>query len=207
LRQRLAGRVCAGEDTEVTTAWEWPSPDDFHTADVFVFYQKGDWTPQREQDIDTFLKRGGGLVYIHYAVDGGQDPSAFAERIGLAWRGGGSKFRHGSLDLDFAPGTGHPIARNFSQVNFVDESYWQLVGDPSRVRLLATGIEDDKPQPLFWTYEPSKGRVFVSIPGHLSWTFDDPLFRVLILRGIAWTAGQPVDRFNNLTTLGARIDD
>ncbi len=199
--------LSAGEAIEVDTAWEWPNPDNLATADVLVFYQKGDWTPQREQDIDAFLKRGGGLVYIHYAVDGGQNPSAFAERIGLAWRGGGSKFRHGPLDLDFAAGQGHPIARNFSQVKFVDESYWQLVGDVNRVQLLATGVEDGKPQPLFWTYEPSKGRVFVSIPGHFSWTFDDPLFRVLILRGIAWTAGQSVDRFNNLTTLGARIAD
>jgi len=28
----------------------------------------------------------------------------------------------------------------------------------------------------------------------------------LILRGMAWVAGEPVDRFNELTTLGARID-
>jgi len=199
--------LTAAEQVAVDTAWNWPSSVQLATADVLVFYQKGDWTPQREQDVDGFLKRGGGLVYIHYAVDGGQHPSAFAERIGLAWRGGGSKFRHGLLAVDFAAGQNHPIARNFSQVRFVDESYWQLVGDPTRVRLLGTGVEDEQPQPLFWTYEPSKGRVFVSIPGHFSWTFDDPLFRVLILRGIAWTAGEPVDRFNNLTTLGARIAD
>jgi type 1 glutamine amidotransferase len=49
--------------------------------------------------------------------------------------------------------------------------------------------------------------VFVSIPGHFTWTFDDPLFRVLILRGIAWTANEPVDRFNELATLGARISE
>src|SRR5690606_23051212 len=84
--------LSAGEAIEVDIAWEWPNRDNLATADVLVFYQKGDWTPQREQDIDAFLKRGGGLVYIHYAVDGGQNPSAFAERIGLAWRGGGSKF-------------------------------------------------------------------------------------------------------------------
>ncbi len=195
------------EQTTVATAWQWPSSQQLATADVLVFYHKGDWTPEREQDIDRYLKRGRGLVYIHYAVDGGQNPSAFAERIGLAWRGGASKFRHGPLDLQFAAAQGHPIARNFSEVKFVDESYWQLDGDPSRVRLLATGVEDGEPQPLFWTYEPAKGRVFVSIPGHFSWTFDDPLFRVLVLRGIAWVAGQQVDRFNHLTSPGARITD
>jgi hypothetical protein len=26
-----------------------------------------------------------------------------------------------------------------------------------------------------------------------------------VLRGIAWTAGEPVDRFNDLVTIGARV--
>jgi putative heme-binding domain-containing protein len=198
--------LSAADKVEVTTAWPWPSADDVATADVMIFYQQGKWTPERARDIDAYLNRGGGLVYIHYAVDGGSDAPGFAQRIGLAWKGGGSKFRHGPLDLGFEAGEGHPIARNFSNVKFVDESYWQLVGDPSKVRLLASGVEDGVPQPLFWTYEPSHGRVFVSIPGHFSWTFDDPLFRVLLLRGIAWSAKEPVDRFNELVTIGARVE-
>ena len=60
-------------------------------------------------------------------------------------------------------------------------------------------------QPLVWCRDQKAGRVFVSIPGHYSWTFDDPLFRVLLLRGIAWTMDESVDRFNDLVTLGASI--
>ena len=41
--------------------------------------------------------------------------------------------------------------------------------------------------------------------GHYSWTFDDPLFRILLLRGIAWTTQEEVDRFNDLVTPGARM--
>ena len=52
-------------------------------------------------------------------------------------------------------------------------------------------------QPLLWARQADKGRVFVSIPGHYTWTFDDPLFRVLLLRGIAWTAGESVERLRN----------
>jgi putative heme-binding domain-containing protein len=199
--------LSAADDTRVTTAWDWPKAKDFRSADVMVFYQHGTWTPERARDIDAYLKRGGGLVYIHFAVDGGPDAPGFAQRIGLAWRGGQSKFRHGPLDLGFATGTSHPVARNFSKVHLHDESYWQLTGDPQRIRVLATAFEDGQPQPLFWTIEPGKGRVFVSIPGHYSWTFDDPLFRVLLLRGIAWSAREPVDRFNDLVTLGARLAD
>jgi putative heme-binding domain-containing protein len=202
--QRL---LSAAADTKVTTANDWPSADDLKAADALVFYQQGKWTPERARDIDAFLARGGGLSYIHYAVDGGSDAPGFAQRIGLAWQGGASKFRHGPLDLDFAPSADHPIARNFSKVHFHDESYWNLTGDAKRIRLLATGVEEGQPQPLFWTMEPAKGRVFVSILGHYAWSFDDPLFRVLLLRGIAWSAGEPVDRFNELVPLGARIEN
>ena len=46
--------------------------------------------------------------------------------------------------------------------------------------------------------------MFVSIPGHYTWTFDDPLFRVLLLRAMAWCAHEEdVDRLTPLATLGA----
>ena len=41
--------------------------------------------------------------------------------------------------------------------------------------------------------------------GHYTWTFDDPLFRLLVLRGICWTARDHVDRLSPLATLGARV--
>ena len=110
-------------------------------------------------------------------------------------------------ELGFEGGRRHPVARNFGKVRFHDESYWQLVGDPKRITFLATGKEGGEDRPLFWTLEPARGRVFVSIPGHFAWTFDDPLFRVLLLRGIAWAAREPVDRFNDLVTPGARLTD
>jgi putative heme-binding domain-containing protein len=193
------------DGVRVTTAMDWPAAEDFKTADVIVFYQQGKWTAERASDVDGYLARGGGLVYLHYAVDGGADAPGFAQRIGLAWRGGESKFRHGPLDLGFEGGSRHPIGRNFDKVSLIDESYWNLVGDVKKVTVLAGGVEDGKSQPLFWTLEPSRGRIFVSIPGHYAWTFDDPLFRVLLLRGIAWAAREPVDRFNLLATPGARV--
>ena len=46
---------------------------------------------------------------------------------------------------------------------------------------MRTAVEEGKPWPLFWTRTQGKGRVFVSVPGHYTWTFDDPLFRLLLL--------------------------
>lgn len=89
----------------------------------------------------------------------------------------------------------------------MDESYWALIGSEKNIQLLASGVEDGTPQPLIWTQETNGGRVFVSIPGHYTWTFDDPLFRLLLLRGMAWSAREPVDRLAELSTVGARIAD
>src|SRR5690606_24750658 len=122
---------------------------------------------------------------------------------GLAW-GPGARFRHGPLDLKFDD-TQHPITRGFDKLHLVDESYWNLTGDPGRIHLLASGVEGGEARPLLWTVEQGKGRVFVSIPGHYTWSFDDPLFRTVLLRGICWTAGEPADRLSELSTIGARV--
>ncbi|HVK09768.1 MAG TPA: ThuA domain-containing protein [Gemmataceae bacterium] len=193
------------DKVEVVTAWEWPEKEEFQKADAMVFYQHGDWTPARAADVDAFLERGGGLVYVHWAVDGRNDAPGFAKRIGLASRGGKIKYRHGPLDLAFNADAKHPVARNLDRLKLVDESYWMLTGELPADRVLATQVEDGQPRPLFWTTEPGRGRVFVSIPGHFSWTFDDPLFRVVLLRGIAWAVKEPVDRFNDLVWPGADV--
>jgi hypothetical protein len=192
--------------TTVDAAWEFPEPKQIEWADVLVFYQRGRWNDERAAAIDPFLARGGGAVYIHWAVDGRGGEHEMAQRIGLASLGGSIGYRHGPLQIDFSHNPGHPIARNLTTVDWIDESFWRLRGDPSQINLLGTGIEEGEPRPLFWTVERGQGRVFVSIPGHYMWTFDDPIFRAVLFRGMAWTGRRNVDRFNDLVTLDARIE-
>jgi putative heme-binding domain-containing protein len=197
--------LAAGQKVKVSTAREFPDDSQIETADVLVFFQKGSFSTRRELAFDKFLKRGGGGVFIHWAVNGEDRAKDFSKRIGLASWGSRIAYRHGPLTLDIAP-TQHPIMRNFGdRLELYDESYWKLTGDLSDVTVLATSVEDGQPTPQLWIRDHKPGRVFVSIPGHYSWTFDDPLFRTLLLRGIAWTADQPLDRFNDLVTPGARI--
>jgi putative heme-binding domain-containing protein len=196
--------LSAAKDATIDTAWEWPTIEQIQKADVVVLYQHGDWNAKRAAEVDAFLERGGGLVLIHWAVDGRRGGKEFAQRIGLAGMGGVG-FRHGEIRLDFAPQTSHPVLRNFDKATFVDESYWKMAGDLPHERVLATSVEDGSPRPQLWSLERGQGRVFVSIPGHYSWTFDDPMFRVLLLRGIAWSAKEPVDRFNDLVWPGADV--
>ncbi|MGM0485231.1 MAG: ThuA domain-containing protein [Planctomycetota bacterium] len=83
------------------------------------------------------------------------------------------------------------------------------MGAVSNVTVLATskepvpkGSDDSSPQPIFWTSHYGKGRVFACVPGHFTWTFDDPYFRILLLRGMAWAAGESPYRFDALVTRG-----
>lgn len=190
--------------TEISLAFDWPTPAQWAAADAVMFFRRGDWSNDRARDFDAFLARGGGAVFIHWAVEGGPQAPALAARLGFASHSGLTKYRHGPIDLVFDPSRQHPIARNLHEVSFIDETYWNLIPSPdAQPRPLATAIEDGAARPQCWVTEPATGgRIFVTLGGHYSWTFDDPVFRTLVLRGLAWSAKEPVDRFNNLVTAG-----
>src|SRR5262249_57156826 len=93
----------------------FPKPELLAKADVVIFYSANPgWNADRAKELDEFLTRGGGAVFIHYAVDGHRDVEALAKLIGLAWRGGASKFRHGPLDLTI---TAQPISHGLTKLN------------------------------------------------------------------------------------------
>lgn len=202
--------LAKASQTKVTTAWDKPSADDFKSADVMILFKHFAWPKELNAAVEAYLARGGGLVLLHFAVDGG-DNGAFVEKcIGPYW-GPGPRFRHGWVELLMEDKPDQPFLRGLAgrKIRFNDETYWRLTGDVSKVELLATGMEEDDGRqvriPLVWNKQVGKGRVHVNILGHNNWSFNDPLFRVLILRGTAWAAGEPVDRFDNLATVDVEV--
>jgi putative heme-binding domain-containing protein len=208
---RWSPLLARADGVAVATAQEWPSAAQLAVADVVVMFSSNPaWSAARAAELDAHLARGGGLVLIHFAVNGGADAAGFARRVGLAWRDG-SKYRHGPVDLAFgSPRRGatsaDAIVAGFERLHLVDETYWDLVGDPSEVRVLATAVEAGEPRPQIWAREVGRGRIVGSLPGHYRWTFDDPRYRLLLLRSIAWAGHQPVERLEGLATLGARVE-
>jgi putative heme-binding domain-containing protein len=224
-QERWSKLLSLGDSVEVERADGWPSAQQWSKADTVVIYSANpQWSAARGAELDAFLARGGGLVLLHYAVNGHDAVPELASRIGLAWRDGASKFRHGATDLVVgAAAAEHPITRPFataaaanqegigattdraSLLHLVDETYWNLEGDPSSITVLMSSVEEGEPRPQLWTRELGRGRVFVSLLGHYRWTFDDPFFRTLLLRAIAWSAHQPEERLAVLATVGARV--
>ena len=179
-----------------TEAWEWPTSEQWRRADVVVFYfWNHDWSDQRYEQLDEYQARGGGVVLLHAATIADREPEKLAQRIGLAAQPGPTKYLHTPLTLNFTAGRSNALTRGFKQLELLDEPYWPMFGDTNRIEVLAAADVEGQARPLVWTFQKGRGRVFASILGHYTWTWDDPLFRVLALRGVAWAADEPTARF------------
>ena len=199
-------RTLLASKATVSEAWNWPSPEQFQSAQVVVcYFWNHDWTAERLAQLDHFLARGGGLVLLHSAAIGNDQAEQLAERTGLAsYSSPRTKYRHTPLELNLAAATNNLITRGLpTTIRLIDEPYWPLTGDPQKVQMLATANVDDAARPLMWTYQNGKGRVFVSIVGHYTWTLNDPLYRLLVLRGIAWAGGADPAAFESLAVRDA----
>lgn len=199
-------------NVRILTAQSWPEPAQWEAAHLVIAYCYLQWNPQRMEQVCQYLKRGGGLVVIHSAT--WTKPKASPEVASILGVGGFQKYRHGPLTLELTSPE-HPICAGLpSLIRLEDESYWPPTPPlaPERVKVLAGCREKNSPddstvslQPMFWTYETGRGRVFGCVPGHYSWTFDDPYFRILLLRGMAWAARENVHRFDPVVLRSARV--
>lgn len=191
-----------GPGVRVTTAWKWPSDDQFQTADVIVAYCYLEWNDERLAQVRRYLQAGGGLVLIHSATWTRPRPSReVAEVIGI---GGFQRYRHGPVRLDVAAAD-HPICKGLPEkILLDDETYWPPTPMMDQVVVLASADEPLKSkdnaaktaQPMFWCYELGRGRVVGCVPGHNAETFDNPPIRTFLLRGIAWAASRPPERLD-----------
>lgn len=209
-------RVLAGApNVQVSTADGWPSEEQLKTAELIVAFCYIQWDEQKMKDLEEFLSRGGGFVLLHPAViipQGKDITEQMTKLIGLAWEHDYTRWRHGQVALKItAPD--HPICLGLPEtIQLLDEAYWPLKGDRSKVNILATSDEtiskdsdQTKPEPMFYAYQSGKGRVLSCILGHYTWTFDDPYFRILLLRGMAWAAGESPYRFDQLVIRGSHL--
>lgn len=187
-------------------AMNFPSESQLENSDVLVMYaaEAGTISSEQRANLETFLKRGGGLVVIHDAVCG-TDPQWFKTIIGGAWEHGYSKWFEGNIGLYFQDHS-HPITKGVSNFDLDDELYYDLHLMPEAHVLAATYAPDKRNMrdgkmfpsvydivPQMWTYEKENYRAFVSIPGHNYKTFNLPHFRALLLRGIAWAGKRDVN--------------
>lgn len=192
----------------VEEAFLFPTEDQFERADLLVQYlHLPDLTDEQFAMFQAFVERGGAVVSIHESCI--MRPVARAEKladcIGCSWKGNKesrwSKFGHDHpVHLD----TGHPAFAGLPKsVQLNDESYWNLLAreevevigvvapaGPANEDFKATLAREGVRSHAFWTYQRGKGRVFGTTTGHYTYTFHDPVYRLLLLRGMAWTLNE-----------------
>jgi len=205
----------------VDEAYRFPSQEQFDRADLMIqFLHLPDLTNEQLTMFQGFVNRGGGVVSIHEScimrpVDRAKK---LAECIGCSWQGNKNshwgKFSH---DHPLFLKTEHPAFAGLPKsVRLNDESYWNLLKADNVEVIGAIApkiITDDTPfadilksegtrSDAFWTYTSGKGRVFGTTTGHYTYTYFDPMYRLILLRGIAWSLKEDPEPFMPLVFHG-----
>jgi type 1 glutamine amidotransferase len=148
----------------VTGGLQFPSARELSSADVMVIY-KGDAGYLGAEDraaLDSFMRRGGGLVSIHDALCG-PEPEAFANIVGGGKKHGETNF---TLEAD-VPYTiadpSHPIMQGMTAFTIKDEAFFNMTWSKApEIKVLATATMAATPSakghegevvPQIWTYE------------------------------------------------------
>jgi type 1 glutamine amidotransferase len=208
--------------------YEWPGDPAALDGVATVVFIGDIFPPMRLPDppailaqLDTMMKRGCGIVCIHYATGlRAADVGENGEHPLLGWMGGyfatGCK-HHRSVARIFTEATvtpaapEHPVSRGWREFTFDDEPYIQNYFGPDGNKLgagvtaLATSMlppEAPQPEIVAWGIQRADGGrgVGIVMPHYLrNWKLED--LRRMILNSIVWTARLDVPAQGVQTTL------
>jgi type 1 glutamine amidotransferase len=186
----------------VDGALHFPAARDLANTDVLVIY-KGDagyLSLEDRASLDSFLRKGGGLVSLHDALCG-DDPQWFGSILGGAKKHGEVNYSPGEIAYTITDPS-NPIMQSVSNLTIDDEAFFKLT-TVSGIKVLATApmptTNKGEIVPQIWTYERAlfpaaqPYRAFVWMQGHNYANFSNPQVQPMLLRGIAWAGKRPVD--------------
>jgi hypothetical protein len=193
----------------------WPQDPAVLAAARSVVFIGDHFPPQRLPDtkatlaqLDTMMRRGCGIVCIHYATGlRNEDVARDGEHPLLHWMGGYFATKcdhHQSVAKIFPAATitpaapGHPVSRGWREFTLNDEpyinNYFGPAGNrprPNVITFATSQLPPEKPQReiVAWGVDrPDGGRGFGIVMPHFyrNWALED--LRRFILNGIVWTA-------------------
>ncbi len=199
-------------EVRVTEEFRGAGPETLAPYDLVVLnYYDGRkpalrWGERADQALLEFVRSGKGVVVYHFSVAAFDGWTEFEKMSAGNWRpnNGHHSARH-DFKVDIRDSE-HPITRglkkSFPQPN--DELYANLKWQPEGTfHLLATAWDDHAlyggkarqpipgaglDQPMLWTVDYGKGRVFVTALGHDAPVLSTPAFAVTYTRGAEWAA-------------------
>jgi uncharacterized protein len=155
-------------------------------------WQRPGLSEKARQNLVDFVKQGKGLVSFHFSVRAFEDWPEYRNLVGRIWTKGSGHGPRGAFSVKVAD-PDHAITRGLSAFEADDELYARLVGDaPIHVLLEADSTWSKRTEPLVWTLDYGKGRVFAIALGHDVKACRNPNFVSLFQRGTQWAAGAEV---------------
>ncbi|SPE60805.1 exported hypothetical protein [Verrucomicrobia bacterium] len=142
-----------------------------------------------KENLVRFVKSGKGLAVSHLSSASFKEWEEFHKLCGRYWVMG--KSGHGPRGVFKArvANKDHPITQGLADFEADDELYSKLQGDaPISVLVEADSDWSKKTEPLVFTVEYGKGRVYHETLGHDGKAIRNPAVQKLIQRGCEWAA-------------------
>lgn len=147
------------------------------------------YSAKSQENLTRFVKNGKGLVCFHFSANTSGRWPEYADLVGRIWvpktsgHGPRGKFNVKITDKQ------HFITEGLSDFEADDELYAKLQGNaPIHVLIEADSEWSGKTEPLAWTLDVGKGRVFGFMLGHDGKACRNPSFVKILQRGTAWAA-------------------
>jgi uncharacterized protein len=164
-------------------------------VDVIYFMMYNAKTPtlsdKGKENLLNFVKGGKGFVVTHLSSASFKEWTEFKALCGRVWVMGTSGHGPRGVFQAVVVDKTSPITQGLTDFAQDDELYAKLQGDaPIHVLLQADSDWSKKTEPLAFTLDYGKGRVFHHTFGHDAKAIKVPAVMKLIAQGTAWAAGK-----------------
>jgi uncharacterized protein len=142
-----------------------------------------------KENLAAFVRDGKGLAVSHLSSASFKEWDEFRKLCGRYWVMGKSGHGPRSVFKARIANKDNPITQGLADFEADDELYAKLQGDaPITVLVEADSDWSKKTEPLVFTVEYGKGRVFHDALGHDGKALSNPVAQKLLQRGCEWAA-------------------
>jgi type 1 glutamine amidotransferase len=197
-------------ETRIAEEFRDAGPNSLEGYDVAVLVYNDklaadEWSERSHKTLLDFVKAGKGLVVYHHSAAGFKAWPEFARLAGGNYYGPAQHSPIHDFTVAFVD-RDHPITRSLkpSFTQSQDELYASMPMQPAgNYHVLATAWDDHSlyngkfktplpgpgaNEPLLWTVQYGRGRVFATMIGHSAQATQSPGFRATFTRGVEWAA-------------------